>query len=119
MNLISIATLVIITIGTCFNAIRWQRIAQREHYIPGYITKFYFRWVRSRGLNRFILFITLVLCIISLFFAYIPIIISVINIYTPVGLSLKSRTSKVDKTERLNRVTYCYYFLVVLVSIFS
>ena len=119
MNLISIATLVIITFGTCFNAIRWQRIAQREHYIPGYITKFYFRWVRSRGLNRFILFITLVLCIISLFFAYIPIIISVINIYTPVGLSLKSRTSKVDKTERLNRVTYCYYFLVVLVSIFS
>ena len=119
MNLVSLITLLILTITTCINGIRWQRIAQREHYIPGYVTKFYFRWVKSRGLNRFILFITLVLCIISLFFAYIPVIISVINIFTPVGLSFKSRTSTVEITERLNRVTYFYYFLVVVVSIFS
>ena len=119
MNLVSLITLLILTITTCINGIRWQRIAQREHYIPGYVTKFYFRWVKSRGLNRFILFITLVLCIISLFFAYIPVIISVINIFTPVGLSFKSRTSTVEITERLNRVTYFYYFLVIVVSIFS
>ena len=113
MNLVYIFTLALITIATCINSVRWERIAQREHYIPSYVSKFYFRWVRSRGLNRFIFFITLILCIVSLFLIYIPILISAINLVTPIGLSFKPRTSKVEKTERLKRATYLYFFLVI------
>ena len=74
MNLVYVFTLALITIATCINSVRWERIAQREHYIPSYVSKFYFRWVRSRGLNRFIFFTTLILCVVSLFLIYVPIL---------------------------------------------
>ena len=119
MNLIYIATLGIITLASCVNSVRWERIAQREHYIPGSITKFYFRWVRSRSLNRFLLFTSFILCIFSLFFVYVPLLISILNIFTPIGLSFKPRTSPVNVTERLKRATYFYYFLIVIISIIS
>ena len=119
MNLVYIFTLALITIATCINSVRWERIAQREDYIPSYVSKFYFRWVRSRGLNRLIFFITLILCIVSLFLIYVPILISAINLITPIGLSFKPRTSKVEKTDRLKRATYLYFFLVISISLAS
>ncbi|MDA9712775.1 Mur ligase family protein [Acidimicrobiaceae bacterium] len=119
MNLVDILTLALITIATCINSVRWERIAQREHYIPSYVSKFYFRWVRSRGLNRFIFFITLILCILSLYLRYVPILICAVNLITPIGLSFKPRTSKVEKTERLKRASYLYFFLVIFISLAS
>ena len=33
-------------IATGFAGVRWLRVAQREHYIPGSVTRFAFRWWR-------------------------------------------------------------------------
>ena len=52
MNLVYILVLVFLTLSSCLNSIRWGRVAQREHYIAGYVTKFYFRWVRLVPFNN-------------------------------------------------------------------
>ena len=46
-----------LTLSSCLNSIRWGRVAQREHYIPGYVTKFYFRWVRLVPFNNLYFFL--------------------------------------------------------------
>jgi hypothetical protein len=56
---------------------------------------------------------------VSLFLIYVPILISAINLITPIGLSFKPRTSKVEKTDRLKRATYLYFFLVISISLAS
>ena len=52
MNILYTTVLFLLTLSSCANSLRWGRIAQREHYIPGYVTKFYFRWVRLVPFNN-------------------------------------------------------------------
>ena len=67
MNLVYILVLVFLTLSSCLNSIRWGRVAQREHYIPGYVTKFYFRWVRLVPFNNLYFLLAIVLSLLSLF----------------------------------------------------
>ncbi|MDA9705842.1 Mur ligase family protein [Acidimicrobiaceae bacterium] len=55
----------------------------------------------------------------SLYLRYVPILICAVNLITPIGLSFKPRTSKVEKTERLKRASYLYFFLVIFISLAS
>ena len=56
MNLFYLLVLILLTLSSCMNSVRWGRIAQREHYIQGYVTKFYFRWVRLVPFNNLYFF---------------------------------------------------------------
>ena len=53
MNLIYFIVLFLLTSSSLINALRWSRVAQREHYVPGYVSKFYFRWVKLVPFNNF------------------------------------------------------------------
>ena len=108
-----------ITAGSLFNSIKWGRFAQREHYLPGSVTKFYFRWVRTKFINKFLFLLSLILFILSLLFEYIPLLILVITMFSPIGINFKSRTGNVVITERLKRVNYLYYGIIVLISIIT
>ncbi len=119
MNLVYILVLVFLTLSSCLNSIRWGRVAQREHYIPGYVTKFYFRWVRLVPFNNLYFFLAIILALISLWSPYPALILSVLTLVTPIGLDFKHRTSKVNITERLKRLNIIYCILVVLISIVS
>ena len=59
MNFVYILVLIFLTLSSCLNLIRWGRVAQREHYIPGYVTKFYFRWVRLVPFNNLYFFLAI------------------------------------------------------------
>ena len=101
------------------NSIRWGRIAQREHYIQGYVTKFYFRWVRLVPFNNLYFLLAIVLALFSLWSPYPAIFLSALTLLTPRGLDFKHRTTKVNLTERLRRLNILYCALVVLISILS
>ena len=119
MNFVYLIILLIITAGTLFNSIKWGRFAQREHYLPGSVTKFYFRWIRTKFINRFMFFISLILFVISLWIYYVPLLVVCLTIFSPLGINFKSRTGEIVITERLKRVNYLYYSIVLLISLVS
>ncbi len=119
MNFVYLLILLIITFGTLFNSKKWSRFAQREHYLPGSVTKFYFRWVRTKFINKFLFFLCLILFVLSLWIYYIPLLIISITVFSPIGINFKPRTGDVVITERLKRVNYLYFSIVILISFVS
>ena len=112
MSFVYVLILLIITAGSLFNSIKWGRFAQREHYLPGSVTKFYFRWVRTRFTNKLLLFLSLILFVISLWLYYIPLLVVLITVFSPIGIDFKPRTGDVIITERLKRVNYLYSSII-------
>src|SRR5210317_1274827 len=111
--------LLILTGASLLNSVKWARFGQREHYLGGSVTKFYFRWVKSKTSN-YLLFITLLLSgVVSLWIYYFPLLVIVLTLFTPIGLSFSSRTSKIENTERLLRVNRFYYFVIISISAVS
>ncbi len=119
MNTTYILVLLVLTIGSLLNSVKWSRLAQREHYIGGSVTRFYFRWVKSKTSNYLLFILLLISGFISLWLVYFPVIVLVLSTFTPFGLSFSSRTSKVVKTERLSRVNGFYYFVIISISAVS
>ena len=119
MNILYLLILLIITGSSIINSIKWGRFAQREHYLPGSVTRFYFRWVRTTFINKFLFFISLILFVISLWLYFVPIFLIILTLFTPLGISFKTRTGDVNITERLQRVNYTYYLFIVLISVVS
>ena len=119
MNFVYILVLILLTLSSCMNLIRWGRIAQREHYIHGYVTKFFFRWVRLVPFNNLYFLLAIVLALFSLWSPYPAIFLSALTLLTPRGLDFRHRTTKVNLTERLRRLNILYCGLVVLISILS
>ena len=116
MNIIYYVVLALFTTSSLINHIKWSRIAQREHYVPSYVTKVYFRWVRLVPYNGLLFFLSIVLFFSSLWSPYPAIVLAIFTILTPMGLSFASRTSKVNKTERLIRLNFVYFTLIIFLS---
>ena len=119
MNLIYFTVLLLLTVSSLVNALRWSRIAQREHYIPGYVGKFYFRWVKLIPFNNLYFFLTIIFMIISLWNPYTAILVAILSLLLPRGLSFDYRTSKVEQTERIKRLNIVYFILIILISLAS
>lgn len=81
---------------------RWLRVAQREHYIPGSATVFSMRW--SRQPRQLAVDIVTTLAAIVGFRWAPPLGVSVValqGVVSPLGLSLRGRTSRLMWTRRL------------------
>ena len=81
MNILYTTVLILLTLSSCLNSLRWGRIAQREHYIPGYVTKFYFRWVRLVPFNSLYYLTSIILAFLSLWTPYTAIGLAIIVVY--------------------------------------
>ena len=64
-------------------------------------------------------FISLILFVISLWIYYVPLLVVCLTIFSPLGINFKSRTGEIVITERLKRVNYLYYSIVLLISLVS
>ena len=65
MNILYLLILLIITGSSIINSIKWGRFAQREHYLPGSVTRFYFRWVRTSFINKLLFFASFIIIVAS------------------------------------------------------
>jgi UDP-N-acetylmuramoyl-tripeptide--D-alanyl-D-alanine ligase len=83
--------------------LRWLRVAQREHYLPG-VTRFAWRWWAVDWPNRLLLGAAAVSAVVALAFDFVavgPVVAAVIG---PWGLPLRGRTAPLVWTERLRRL---------------
>lgn len=84
-------------------AMRWLRVAQREHYLPG-VTRFGVLWWRIHQLNLGSLAVALIGAAVSALEPWVGIVPISVALVGPVGLSVRGRTSPLAWTSRLRRL---------------
>ncbi len=110
-------------IAAALQSVKYLRVAQREHYIPLYTSRFFYRWQKSSPVN-ISLSVLIILCfIVSIFYYQLAIPAAIVVGLSPIGLSLKGRTSKLNWTRRLKTTALVGSLLlglaVVAVAIFT
>ncbi len=99
------------------SSLRWLRVAQREHYIAGWVTRIAGLWYSRRPINFLILAAAVALCILGLlslvFLASFAIIVAAL---LPLGLGIRGRSSPLAWTARARRVVAAYGILYLLLS---
>ena len=85
-------------------ALRWLRVAQREHYLPGTVSRFGWRWWVSRPTSRVIAATGLA----ALGFTFVDqragLVTALMVAIGPPGLTVKGRTAPLRWTTRLRRL---------------
>jgi UDP-N-acetylmuramoyl-tripeptide--D-alanyl-D-alanine ligase len=86
------------------SAIRWLRVAQREHYIPGSVIRFAVRWWTSRVVNVTGAVLALGAAAVAMARPAAGLVTAVVVAAGPIGLSLRGRTAPLRWTRRLLRL---------------
>ena len=85
-------------------AARWLRIAQREHYLAGEVTKFATRWWRTGQKNPLLFFVAVGAAVAAFFVPWLAVVSINVAAFAPLGLSMRGRTSPLVWTRRLKTV---------------
>jgi UDP-N-acetylmuramoyl-tripeptide--D-alanyl-D-alanine ligase len=85
-------------------ALRWLRVAQREHYLAGSVTRFEARWARVPSFNPAIAAAAFVAAALAVPFPAAGWGVITAAVVWPVGLSLRGRSSPLAWTPRLSRL---------------
>ncbi|MGH2685418.1 MAG: Mur ligase family protein [Actinomycetota bacterium] len=80
---------------------RLLRIAQREHYIAGSVSRFALRWWTSTVLNRGLVAVAVVAAVLTWFSPAVGLVAAAVVAVGPLGLSLRGRTSQIGWTRRM------------------
>jgi len=80
---------------------RWLRVAQREHYLAGSVTRFALRWWVHVRVNAPLLLLGLAAVVLSWFFPVAGTATAGVAILAPLWLSVRGRTSALAWTRRL------------------
>lgn len=85
------------------SGLRWLRVAQREHYLPGEVSVFAWRWWRSTVLNNLLDVAATIGVVASIFSYWWAFLVPAAQV-GPIGLSVKGVTSPLAWTDRLRRL---------------
>jgi UDP-N-acetylmuramoyl-tripeptide--D-alanyl-D-alanine ligase len=87
------------------NALRWLRVAQREHYLPGSVTLFASRWIRLDFVyGAALVLVSLAVILTGVDPGWLSLLVVIVAAVGPVGLSYRGATSKLAWTDRIRRV---------------
>ncbi|MGV8969264.1 MAG: Mur ligase family protein [Microbacteriaceae bacterium] len=124
---------ILITVAAAIAAglatLKWLRVGQREHYIPGSVTTMALLWLRVKPLNAGLVFAACVVLFpviasdigvitvpTTVAFALVLVNLTVLAI-VPVGLSVRGRTSTLGWTPRMRRLAALTFVVIVGLSI--
>ena len=98
------------------SGVRWLRVAQREHYLPGSVTRFAIRWWRL-GPNALLLTAAVIAWLVTLAGGWLAGLVTAGAVAAgPFGLSLKGRTSKLAWTRRLRTLAAVWAVLTIALA---
>lgn len=92
-------------------ALRWLRVAQREHYAPGRVVRFAGRWWADRALNAVALAGGVAAVAASGFAPLAGLVAAAVGAGAPVGLGVRGRTGGLAWTRRLTTLAGATGFL--------
>lgn len=93
-------------VGAAPCLVRWIRVAQREHYLPGSVLRFAGRWwLRSGPVNLGLAFLGLVGVAAAAKWGAVGVtVVAVVVAIGPIGLTVKGRSSPLKWTARAKRL---------------
>jgi UDP-N-acetylmuramoyl-tripeptide--D-alanyl-D-alanine ligase len=94
--------------------LRWLRVAQREHYVPGAASRFARRWWEAGNVNRVLAAAGLSGALVSIWYAPAAFASALVAVVGPVGLSVRGRTSRLAWTGRLRRLSAVSFVLAAV-----
>jgi len=96
--------------------LRWLRVAQREHYLPGEVSTFAWRWWRSTLPNNAIDLVATVGLVGAIFSHWLGFLVPLAQV-GPIGLTVKGVTSPLAWTDRLKRLAVLDGVLVAVLLV--
>jgi UDP-N-acetylmuramoyl-tripeptide--D-alanyl-D-alanine ligase len=111
-----------VTVACCLAAcvpagLRWLRVAQREHYLAGSVTRFAARWWGSLPANMALGLVALAAAGVSLRWPVAGVVVAAVVAVGPIGLTLRGRTSPLAWTRRLRTLAAVWASLEVVVVV--
>ncbi len=111
-----------VTVAACVAAcapagLRWLRVAQREHYLAGTVSRFAARWWRTTVVNPVLAGVAVAAAVASLWWPLAGVAVAAVVAVGPVGLSLRGRTSPLAWTRRLRTLAGVWAALEVVVVV--
>ncbi|HEX2367769.1 MAG TPA: UDP-N-acetylmuramoyl-tripeptide--D-alanyl-D-alanine ligase [Acidimicrobiia bacterium] len=103
-------------VGAVLSAVRWLRVAQREHYLAGSATRFAIRWWRVPPVNLVLFVIGMSAGIAGFWWPAAGIGAMLAAAIGPVGLGLRGRTSPLRWTARMRRLAVLTALLAIGVT---
>jgi UDP-N-acetylmuramoyl-tripeptide--D-alanyl-D-alanine ligase len=85
-------------------SLRWLRIAQREHYLAGSVTRFSLRWWFATPLGAALAVAATLAVPVTLWWTAAGLAVAAVETLGPPGLGLRGRTSSLAWTDRLRRL---------------
>jgi UDP-N-acetylmuramoyl-tripeptide--D-alanyl-D-alanine ligase len=97
---------------------RWLRIAQREHYLPGSVSRFAVRWWVTRPQNA-VPALALAAGVATAWAGLWPgaLVAAAASLAAPLGLSYRGRTSRLAWTRRLRTLTAVSVALIAVTAV--
>jgi UDP-N-acetylmuramoyl-tripeptide--D-alanyl-D-alanine ligase len=102
-------------VATC-GVPRWLRVAQREHYLPGSVTRFWMRWLEAGPANFVLGCLLLAFAVIGVFVGPVLILCTAAVVAWPLGLPIRGRTSPLAWTRRLRTLAIASYALLAVLT---
>ncbi len=94
---------------------RWLRVAQREHYLPGSVSRFAGRWWRSEPGNVALAVVAVVGLVLSVHWPVVAVVPAAVVVLGPLRLSIRGRTSPLARTRRLRWLALVWIVLQAVV----
>ncbi len=111
----SLAAALVLLVAAGVGSVRWLRVAQREHYLAGSVSRFEGRWFRARPVNLALGLAAGALIVAGAFVAPLWILAAAALVVWPLGLGLRGHTSKLAWTRRLRTLAAVTAGLAVVV----
>ncbi|MEO1062569.1 MAG: UDP-N-acetylmuramoyl-tripeptide--D-alanyl-D-alanine ligase [Actinomycetota bacterium] len=99
-----LTTLVVLAAGGVPAALRWLRVAQREHYLAPWTTRFARRWHLLDRTNQALLAVAAIAALMAFVAGPFALLTAAVAVVAPVGLPIRGRTSPLNWTRRLRTV---------------
>jgi len=96
---------------------RWLRVAQREHYLAGSATRFWWRWLRAGPVNLALGLLLVAAAVAGAGWSPALLVSAIAVVVWPVGLPIRGRTSKLALTRRLRTLGAVAYGLLVVMAV--
>jgi UDP-N-acetylmuramoyl-tripeptide--D-alanyl-D-alanine ligase len=104
MNLFRDLCIVADAVASAVGMLRWLRVAQREHYLAGAVTRFARRWWLTDPRQAVLLAVALAALVLAHLWTWPSLFVAAVVVCAPIGLSLRGRTSVLRFTRRLRTV---------------
>ncbi len=111
-----------LTVAACVAAcvpagLRWLRVAQREHYLPGSVSRFAARWWRITPWNAALVLVALGAAVVAVWWPVVGVVTAAVVAAGPLGLGIRGRTSRLAWTRRLRTLAAVWALLEVVIVV--